>query len=661
MKYRFSRFSLKTDQANREENPRFQGIAMKATDRLKLIDRIKTLDGLTDEERSSLLGLLRESKTYGLVWEDKPEDVEERLREELPVLIEDKDKALASGGEDAPNHILIEGDNLESLTSLAYTHAGKIDVIYIDPPYNTGNKDFIYNDSYIDSEDSYRHSKWLSFMSRRLKIAKKLLSDRGVIFISIDDNELHSLKILLDDREHGLFGENNFICQFIWQQGKKSSGNLVGINQEYILCYARNRALIDNPEMAWKIKKQGLDKIYAKYRELRKKFGYDNMKIQAEIRKFFSSLPENDPAYGSKHYNYVDDNGLFFADNSCAPDRPETRCHKPLIHPITKMPTAVPRLGWRWKESTLDRLVAEGKIYFGESEKTVPKIKKYLKDMEFEMPSTVFYKDGRGASAELDTILGEKLFNNPKDRFVISSLLGFRDNSLILDFFAGSGTTLHATMQLNAEDGGKRQCILCTNNENGICENVTYERNKRVIEGYTKPNGEFVEGLKNNHLRYYRTAFVSRERSIKNMRRLVHLATDMLCIKENLYDEKKCFAKMPTYKNIYRYFESDDKCMLVIYDERYIEEIVKMVQSVDCPSKIKVYVFSPSEDPWEATFEPVEDKIELCALPYAIYNAYKRVLPKQKSKFIDQPEEETESQIDEDEMGGLFEQEGGEK
>ena len=149
----------------------------------ELYNKILKLDGLTNEEKSELLGLLRKQKRYGLVWEDKPEDVEERLREELPVLIEDTSKAIISEDADAPNHILIEGDNLEALTALAYPHEGKIDVIYIDPPYNTGNKNFVYNDSYVDSEDTYRHSKWLSFMSKRLRIAKQLLSDRGVIFI----------------------------------------------------------------------------------------------------------------------------------------------------------------------------------------------------------------------------------------------------------------------------------------------------------------------------------------------------------------------------------------------------------------------------------------------------------------------------------------------
>ena len=229
-------------------------------------------------------------------------------------------------------------------------------------------------------------------------------------------------------------------------------------------------------------------------------------------------------------------------------------------------------------------------------------------------------------------------------------------------------------MQLNADDGGKRQCILCTNNENGICENVTYERNKRVIEGYTKPNGEHVEGLHDNNLRYYRTDFVGRSRSTKNMRRLVQLSTDMLCIKENLYAEKKTFAGMPTFKNIYRYFEQGDKKMLVIYDERYVDEIVKMiaadtgselkVEKVEADSKIKVYVFSPSEDPWEASFEPVNDKVELCALPQAIYNTYKRILPKRRQKPIEPIEEEDAlAGADDEEIGGLFaaEPEGGDE
>ena len=136
----------------------------------ELIGKIHGIEGLSNDEKSALIELLRTHKKYGLVWEDKPENVEERLREELPVLTEVKERAIISKDPEAPNHILIEGDNLEALTALTYTHAGKIDVIYIDPPYNTGNKDFIYNDSYVDKEDAFRHSKWLSFVSKRLAI-----------------------------------------------------------------------------------------------------------------------------------------------------------------------------------------------------------------------------------------------------------------------------------------------------------------------------------------------------------------------------------------------------------------------------------------------------------------------------------------------------------
>ena len=183
-------------------------------DKIALKNKIRALEGLTNDEKAALLELLNKQKKYGLVWEDKPEDVEERLRDELPVLKEVKDRFVSSEDPEAPNHVLIEGDNLEALTALTYTHAGKIDVIYIDPPYNTGNKDFIYNDSFVDSEDSFRHSKWLSFMSKRLKLAKGLLSDKGVIFISIDDNEQAQLKLLCDE----IFGSNDFVGNIIWEK-----------------------------------------------------------------------------------------------------------------------------------------------------------------------------------------------------------------------------------------------------------------------------------------------------------------------------------------------------------------------------------------------------------------------------------------------------------
>lgn len=204
--------------------------------KIELANKIRRLDGLSNEEKSALLELLNARKKYGLVWEEKPEHVEAQMAQQLPVLTEVKERAIISDDPKAPNHILIEGDNLHALTALTYTHAGKIDVIYIDPPYNTGNKDFIYNDIFVDKEDSYRHSKWLSFMHKRLVIAKQLLSDKGVIFISIDDNELTNLKLLCDE----IFDEKNFIANLIWKSksGGANDTSSFGIDHEYILCYA---------------------------------------------------------------------------------------------------------------------------------------------------------------------------------------------------------------------------------------------------------------------------------------------------------------------------------------------------------------------------------------------------------------------------------------
>ncbi len=188
-------------------------------------------------------------------------------------------------------------------------------------------------------------------------------------------------------------------------------------------------------------------------------------------------------------------------------------------------------------------------------------------------------------------------------------------------------------MQLNAEDGGHRTCIMATNNENHICDN-NYERNKRVIQGYTTPKGEAVKGLTANTLRYYKTAFVGRERNSKNMRKLVNLSTDMLCIKEDLYAEEKMFGTIKTHPNIFRYFAKGEKRMLIIYREEAIDELVGEIYDMNYEGRIKVYVFSPSEDPWQGNFEDVEDKVELCALPMAIYNVYKRVLPKKRDKDL---------------------------
>lgn len=594
---------------------------MKATDRNKLIDRIKTLEGLTDDERSALLGLLNETKTYGLVWEDKPEEVEERLRTELPVLKEVKSRAIISDNADAPNHILIEGDNLEALTTLAYTHEGKIDVIYIDPPYNTGNKDFIYNDSYVDSEDSYRHSKWLSFMSRRLRIAKKLLSDHGVIFISIDDNEQASLKLLCDD----IFGQQNFIANVIWEKKYTvaNDAKYFSDNHDFIICYAKDKPNFKIGELP------RTDEMNAAYKNP------DN-----HPKGPWKATPLHARSGSDASFSYTFKNGITF--------RPPSGRFS------------------AYSAETLRQFDENNEIWFGAKGNSTPSRKTFLCDLKKQgvVPRTIipFTMGGHNheADEEVKEIFNAKIFTSPKPTKLLKLLMSIAsfNDGVILDFFAGSGTTLHAVMQLNAEDGGKRKCILCTNNENGICENVTYERNKRVINGYTKPNGEAVEGLHNNNLRYYRTDFVGRRRTPQNMRRLMLLSSDMLCIKENLYTEHDEFGGMETMKNGFRYFSDGKKQMLIVYNEEAIYDIVDALEAMEVASPIIVYVFSPGNDAWNSEFESVSDKVRLTALPAAIYNAYKRVLPKPKTTLLN-PEEapkeekkETENLFDFDEEGG---------
>lgn len=213
-------------------------------DKFELAKKLKTLSGLTDEEKSTLIELLGSHQKYGLIWESKPENVEQDLDEKLPILTEVKEKAIINDTETEhyPNHIIIEGDNLHALTTLRYTHPGKIDVIYIDPPYNTGNKDFVYNDNYVDKEDAFRHSKWLSFMDKRLRIAKELLSKKGVIFISIGDDEEVNLQLLCKQ----IFHESNYIETYLWISTTRpdNSSPIYRRNAEFVLCIAKNKASV---------------------------------------------------------------------------------------------------------------------------------------------------------------------------------------------------------------------------------------------------------------------------------------------------------------------------------------------------------------------------------------------------------------------------------
>lgn len=556
----------------------------------ELVEKINSLDALTVEEKSALIDLLKQKK-YGLVWENKPEEVEERLRAELPVLNEVTDKALLDGGEDAPNHILIEGDNLEALTALAYTHENSVDVIYIDPPYNTGNKDFVYNDSFVDSEDGYRHSKWLSFMEKRLRIAKRLLSDHGVIFISIDDNEQANLKLLCDE----VFGCDGFVGNVIWEKVDSPRMDVTGfsVRHDYILVYAKPN------------------------------FNLKRIPV-TEVPEHYNKIDEQGRRYYTKPMRIMGGHiseSLFYP--LIAPDGTE-------VYPFDKKGE---KSGWRWSKKKVEE-ERERLDWVNGKNGWNPYFRIYAENMKDMPVETVWHFEkvgsNRTAKNNLNELLGDNAFSYPKPVTLVKHILTISSDkdSIVLDFFAGSGTTLHATMQLNAEDGGHRKCILVTNNENNICEEVTYERNKRVINGYTTPKGEEVEGLRANNLRYYQIDHVERESSLTAKRKLMAASAELLCIKHDIYEESTTFGTLKLKPHIARYFTNGDKQMLIIYMVEAIERIVEEIQTMPEDTNIMVYVFSTNNYAMDADFEDVADKVTLCALPAAIYNAYLKVLPK---------------------------------
>ena len=596
------------------------------------------------ELKHDLLEVINEKKHYGLVWEESSEAAWDDMQDQLPVFVEDESKRLDSAPEGSPNHILIEGDNLNALAALTYAYAGKIDVIYIDPPYNTGNKDFIYNDSFVDKDDSFRHSKWLSFMDRRLRIAKKLLSEKGVMFISIDENEEAQLKMLCDK----IYGENNHIATLPTIMNLKGNQDEFGFagTHEYthVYCLSRENCSIgylpveDEELDDWLSDDKGFYKKGANLKSTgvnapKEKRPYLFYPILVNIEtKVVSTISKDE-------YVRIYDKELKLHDEvylSQLQEKYESLGYTFLL-PITGGKGMSWRWGWQKVKEEADEIIVN---INGIDVSLYKKQRPQLGDLPSKKPKSVFYRpeysSGNG-KAELGSVLGENLFGYPKPLNLIIDFLrisAFKD-STILDFFAGSGTTLHATMQLNSEDGGHRKCILVTNNENNICEKVTYERNKRVINGYTNQKGEEVPGLTHNNLRYYKTEFVPRDQSSSKSRRaLMASLVDLLCIKNNIYKEQETFGGKKFKKNVLRYFKDEAGQMLVVLDERVVSIIIPMIAEVATrQNPLKVYVYSDGAYAYEDEFHKVMPVIELCAMPDAFLQALEGgtdILPKQK-------------------------------
>lgn len=462
-----------------------------------------------DVDKLENLICLLNTKKYGLVWEEHAELVEEEMKTKIPVFVEDETKKIMGNPESEDYNFLLEGDNLHSLHLLKKTHAGKIDVIYIDPPYNTGNKDFVYNDKIIDKTDGYSHSKWLSFMSNRLNIARELLSDSGVIFISIADHEQAQLKLLCD----GIFGSENFIASFIWKiTGHTDNQEDVTQNHEYIHCYSKHKSKVKINNI--------IDPNIPEDSKVRRNFAENSItKNGAKNPPSFIELPEGFPCVTEElkreAFEKFDD---FFN---------EVTENKFISRGLTKKYSAsypIPVTEMIVSNYKLERncTVFSGWANNGKLKKFIKNNCEPIEDngtyIKFFLSKNgvIYYRRENRESHYVQTVL-ENLGTTETNKYMLEGMgIGFdypkpidlikyivslysKKESWVLDFFAGSGTTGHAVAQLNKEDGGNRKFILCTNNENKIAEEVTYKRLANI-------QAELPHNLK-----YFKTDFVVKE------------------------------------------------------------------------------------------------------------------------------------------------------
>lgn len=374
---------------------------------------------------------------------------------------------------DTTENLYIEGDNLEVLKLLQKNYFGKVKMIYIDPPYNTGN-DFIYNDNFknnitncnevinqntkVNSGDNGRyHTDWLNMMYPRLKLARNLLRDDGVIFISIDDNEVNNLRKMCNE----IFGEENFIGNFIWRGGRRNASKVISTSHEYMIAFSKNMSYCMENNILWREKKKGLNKIYSKVSSLLKENDNDYDIVSQELKNWYKTLPDEDESKLSEHYCWVDSKGVYFASDISRGGGGGSKWN--IVNPNTDELVKPPARGYAY--SNLDELeldIKNGLIHFNGS--NVPCKKRYLKDNEFQLIETVFYKDRRGSSKRLRSLMGGNIFDFPKDENIlcdkIESFTSLSEDDIVLDFFSGSATTAHAVIQLNMENKGKRKFIM---------------------------------------------------------------------------------------------------------------------------------------------------------------------------------------------------------
>ncbi len=443
-------------------------------------------------------------------------------------------------------HMLIEGENLEVLRVLQKSYYGKVKMIYIDPPYNTGNDSFVYPDDYSETLDAYQkrtgekneaghlnkqslwkknskesgqyHSAWLSMMYPRLYLARNLLRDDGVIFISLDDSEAANLRTLCDE----IFGAENFIAQLVWEKGRKNDAKFISVGHEYIFVFSKNKSFLQLKNVKWRETKPGAQEILSKYLGLRVEFGRDDVAIEKGIRVFYDSLPKSHPSKKHSRYNKVDSKGIWRDDNMSWPGGGGPTYN--VIHPVTNFPCAVPDGGWRYgTKEKMEEMIRVGKVVFRADHTETPIRKTYLlelvdmsdfdgsgeededesDDLPIQVAGSYFYRSGLQATNELFKLFGARIFNNPKDKEVIARWISYiyvSDGDIVLDFFAGSGTTAQAVMELNVEDGKKRHSICVQMPELLKESDEAYKAGYRTIADITRARiDKVITKLKTEH------------------------------------------------------------------------------------------------------------------------------------------------------------------
>jgi len=428
-----------------------------------------------DQLKQELFGSIVDGpvERYQLDWPGKREAL---LTANAPIAKTLRPRRDQSVDFDTTKNLFIEGDNLDALKLLQETYLGKVKMIYMDPPYNTGN-DFVFQDNFAEDKDKYFHrsmqvdeegnrlvanpdsngrfhSDWLSMMYSRLKLARNLLSDDGIAVISIDENE-HANIVKLGEL---VFGDQNFCGEIVWKNSSKNDQSYVSIQHEYFVVFVKDKQ-INKGE--WLESKTGLTEIYQAFDGFRNKYGTNWSAIHDAALEWFNQFPPSNPIVDSKHYSWMDERGVYFPADISGPN--DGQYVYDVIHPKTKEVCKPPASGWRYPQTTMLERIRDKRIHFGADHTTVPNNKVYLKDTEYQNLTSMKFVDGRAASKRLKTLFGEKVFTNPKDEYLLKDFfraMGVKDDDIVLDFFAGSATTIEAVMRLNVEQGSRCRSIL---------------------------------------------------------------------------------------------------------------------------------------------------------------------------------------------------------